>query len=77
MYPEGWLMDPEGKSLLCFEKDPMNPIHEGYIGFWLATGVNSKEFRYRKRTSKAKALAQWTDLSKEGWRLVQDIEQAA
>ncbi len=77
MYPEGWLMDPEGKSLLFFEKDPMNPIHEGFIGLWLATGVNSREFRYRKRTSRTKAIAQWKDLAKEGWILVEEGEQAA
>ena len=70
-------MDPEGKNLLFFEKDPMNPIHEGYIGFWLVTGVNSKEFRYKKRISKAKALAHWTNLAKSGWRVIEERQEAA
>ena len=77
MYPEGWLMAPKGKNLLCFEKDPMNPFHEGYIGFWLVTGLNSKEFKYRKRASRAKALAEWTYLVKEGWKVLEKIDQAA
>jgi len=77
MYPEGWLIDPEGKSLLFFEKDPMNPQYEGYIGFWLVNGISSKQFRYRKRASKAKALAQWDNLVKQGWRIIEATEQAA
>ena len=56
MFPEGWLMEPEGKCLLFFEKDPMNPIHEGYIESFLVTGVHTKQLSYRKRTSKAKAI---------------------
>ena len=77
MYPEGWLMDPKGKSLFYFEKDPMNPIHEGYIELWLVTGIRSKQFRYRKRTSKFKALIQWNNLLKEGWSLTEEIKIAA
>ena len=77
MYPEGWLIDPAGKNLLFFEKDPMNPIHEGYIGYWLMTEVNFKQFRYRKRTSKIKAIEQWTHLLELGWRMVDEKEQAA
>ena len=77
MYPEGWLMDPEGKSLLYFEKDPMNPMYEGYVGSWLISGDGFKQFRYRKRISKAQALAQWTHLSNQGWSLVRENEQAA
>ncbi len=77
MYPEGWLMSPEGTSLLFFEKDPMNPLHEGFVGFWLVTGVNSKQFSYRKRTSKAKALAQWNHLAMQGWTVVAERDQAA
>ena len=77
MYPEGWLICPEGKNLLFFEQDPMNPINEGYIGFWLITGVNSKEFRYRKRMYKNKALIHWTHLTEGGWKVMEGEEQAA
>ena len=77
MYPEGWLLDPKGKSLLFFEQDPMNPIHEGYIESWLITSINSKEFRYKKRSSKGKALAKWDQLRKQGWILVEEKKEAA
>ena len=77
MYPEGWLIDPEEKSLLFFEKDPMNPAHEGYIEYWLVTGVDSKEFRYRKRTSTANALTQWSQLTKQGWEVIERRQVAA
>ena len=77
MYPEGCLIDPKGKSILSFEKDPMNPIHEGYIEYWIMTEVNFKQFRYRKRTSKIKAIEQWTHLLEIGWRIVEEKEQAA
>ncbi len=77
MYPEGWLMDPQGRRFFYFEKDPMNPIYEGYIGLWFTTGDSSKEFKFRKRTSKTKALTQWTDLVNQGWIVIEDIEQAA
>ncbi len=70
-------MDSEGKQLLSFEKDPMNPMYEGYMAFWFVTGVSSKQFSYRKRTSKAKALAQWNHLVEEGWRVVEEWAQAA
>ncbi len=77
MYPEGWLIDPEGKRLLLFEKDPMNPMQEGYIGCWSIANNGDKEFRYRKRTSKAHALVIWTDMAKQDWKTVEVGEQAA
>ena len=70
-------MDAEGKSLLLFEKDSMNPMHEGYIGFWSVSGVAPKQFRFRKRTSRTKALDQWNHLIKNGWRVVEERQEAA
>ena len=77
MFPFGWLMHPKGKILLFFEKDPMNPMNEGYIEFWVITGVSSKQFRYRKRTTYLKAIDQWTDLINKGWKICEEIEQVA
>tara|TARA_Y100001968_G_C19436500_1_gene760000 strand:- start:2053 stop:2292 length:240 start_codon:yes stop_codon:yes gene_type:complete len=79
MYPEGWLLDTKGETLLSFEKDSMNPMYEGYIAFWLITGVDSKEFKYRKRTSKDKAISEWNSLIKRGWQVLEaeGIEEAA
>ena len=77
MYPEGWLIDFEGENLLFFEQDPMNPAYEGYIEFWLVTGINSKEFKYRRRSSTTNALAQWDRLTKEGWGVIKEKPKAA
>ena len=77
MYPEGWLIDSAGKNLLSFEKDPMNPRHEGFIGFWTITGINSKQFRYRKRTSRDKALSLLFNLPNKGWIELSEKENAA
>ena len=77
MYPEGWLIDPLGKSLLFFEKDPMNPINEGFVEYWSITGVGSKHFKYRKRASQSQALDKWAYLSKRGWRTIEEKDQAA
>ncbi len=77
MYPEGWLIDPEGKSLFYFEEDPMNPLHEGYIGLWILDELSSKNFRYRKRISRSKALTKWRKLHKQGWRIIQEKELVA
>ena len=77
MYPEGWLIDYKRKSLFSFEKDPMNPLNEGYIGFWIIDDANSKQFRYRTRALKSKALRQWMRLQKQGWQLFEVGENAA
>ena len=77
MYPEGWLMDPEGDNLIFFEKDPMNPKYEGYIGIWSVTGIGAKQFRYKKRASIAKAIARWSCLANQGWRVVEEVVKAA
>jgi len=78
MYPEGILLDPEGKSLLSFKKDSMNPMNEGFIELWLVMNNNSsKKFRFRKRISKIKAQEQWNYLEKHGWSLIEEEELAA
>tara|TARA_B100001029_G_C14972409_1_gene401044 strand:+ start:449 stop:682 length:234 start_codon:yes stop_codon:yes gene_type:complete len=77
MFPDGWLMNPKGNILLFFEKDPLNPVNEGYIEFWVITGVSSKQFRYRKRTNYLKAVDQWTHLLNKGWKVLEETEQVA
>ena len=52
-------------------------MYEGYIESFLVTGVHTKQLSYRKRTSKAKALAEWNKLIGQGWRVVKDKEKAA
>ena len=77
MYPEGILINQEGTKILSFKKDPMNPMNEGFIESWLVDSNNSKEFRFRKRLSKMKALEQWNYLSANGWAVLEEKELAA
>ena len=77
MYPEGILLDPEGKSLLSFKQDSMNPRNEGFVESWLVMSSTSKQFRFRKRLSKIKALEQWNYLTSLGWTLLEERKLAA
>ena len=77
MYPEVYLIDPEGKTLLSFKRDSMNPLHEGFVELWLIMGDNSKQFKFSKRLSKIKAQEQLNYLEKRGWRFLEDQEEAA
>ena len=77
MYPEGALLDPEGKSLLSFKQDSMNPMYEGFLESWLVISPTSKQFRFRKRLSKIKALAHWNYLTSIGWTLLEERNLAA
>ena len=77
MYPEGNLLDKEGKSILSFKQDPMNPMNEGFVELWLVIDPSYKQFRFSKRLSKAKALEQWNYLTKHGWIVFESQDQAA
>ena len=39
MYPQGYLLDPEGKNLLSFKRDSMNPMNEGFLELWSSGGL--------------------------------------
>ena len=77
MFPEGCLLAPDGKVILSFEKDPINPLNEGFIEFWSVIHSNSKQFIYRKRISKVKALDKWTYLAENGWKVFDEGENVA
>ena len=77
MYPEGILLNPEGNNILSFKQDPMNPMNEGFIELWLVVNNATKQFRFRKRLSKIKALQQWNYLSEHGWTVLEEQELAA
>ena len=77
MYPEGSLLDPEGKILLSFKQDSMNPMNEGFVESWVVMSSTSKQFRFRKRLSKIKALEQWNYLAAHGWTVVEERKLAA
>ena len=77
MYPELSLLDPEGKNLLSFKRDSMNPMNEGFVDLWLVMDNTSKQFIFRKRLSKEKAENQLNDLAKHGWEVIEEQQQAA
>ena len=72
MYPNGILFSPEGRILLSFKQDTMNPMNEGFVELWLVMNNKSKQFRFRKRLSKIKALEQWNYLSNNGWTVINE-----
>ena len=77
MYPEGSLIDLEGKKLISFIKDSMNPMNEGFVELWVFTGNASKQFIFKKRLSSTKAIEQWKNLVKHGWSVIKEQELAA
>ncbi len=77
MYPEGSLIDLEGKKVLSFKQDSMNPINEGFVELWVINSNTSKQFIFRKRVSSLKAIEQWDNLVKHGWAVIEEQELAA
>ncbi len=77
MYPEGSLIDLEGKKLISFTKDSMNPMNEGFVELWVFTGNASKQFIFKKRLSSTRAIKQWKNLVKNGWSVIKEQELAA
>tara|TARA_Y100001968_G_C19099492_1_gene591771 strand:+ start:271 stop:507 length:237 start_codon:yes stop_codon:yes gene_type:complete len=77
MYPEVCLLDQEGKNLLSFKRDSMNPMNEGFIELWSVMGNTSKQFIFRKRALKGKALDQLNALTKRGWKVIEQERQQA
>ena len=72
MYPEVSLIDPEGKKLLSFKQDSMNPKNEGFVKLWSVTSSTTKQFIFKKRLSSQKAIEQWNYLSKHGWKSIEE-----
>ena len=77
MYPEGSLLDLEGKNLLSFKRDPMNPMNEGYAELWLVKNKPYNQFIYKKRLTSIKATEKWKHLVKHGWTVIEEEQHAA
>ena len=73
MYPEGWLIDPEGKFLLLFQKDSksLSKVARGYMDKWNASNGTPTTFRNRKEVSSNEAISIWIKLTENGWRRVE------
>ena len=70
MYPEGWLIDPKGKTLLLFQKDPTTKRTSGYIDKWTANNGSPTVLKSRKKASATQAVTRWIELTEDGWRRV-------
>ncbi len=73
MYPEGWLIDPNGKTLLLFQKGSSTKGANGYIDKWIGVHGSPSKFKSRKQASALEAITKWIDLTENGWRRV-DID---
>ena len=70
MYPEGWLIDPKGKTLLLFQKDPTTKRISGSIDKWAANNGSPTVLKSRKKASATEAVTRWIELTEDGWRRV-------
>ena len=73
MYPEGWLIDPQGKFLLLFQKDPASSKQppSGFLDKWNATNGSPTTLKNRKELTSFEAISKWIDLTENGWRRVE------
>ncbi len=73
MYPEGWLIDPQGKFLLLFQRDPraLKSLPKGYIDKWNASNGTPTTFKSRREVSASEAVSRWIQLTENGWRRVE------
>ncbi len=75
MYPEGWLIDPKGKTLLLFQKDPAGEKSSGSIEKWAAVNGSPYKYKNKVKASVLEAISKWIDLTEDGWRRVDmDLE---
>ncbi len=75
MYPEGWLIDPNGRWLLLFHKDPMccGRSPKFYIYKWNATEIGTpKSLQNCRKVELEPALETWNELIQNGWRKVNE-----
>jgi len=73
MYPEGWLIDPKGKTLLLFQKDSTAEKPSGSIEKWITVNGSPSKIKSKKQASALEAITKWIDLTEDGWRRV-DME---
>tara|TARA_Y100001968_G_scaffold333135_1_gene394322 strand:+ start:2807 stop:3046 length:240 start_codon:yes stop_codon:yes gene_type:complete len=79
MYPEGWLISPEGKLLLLFQKDQVSKTAIGSIKKWESNNGSPSLFISSEKASSLEAITKWIELTEKGWRRVDtkfDVEAA-
>ena len=73
MFPKGWLIHPEGKFLLLFQKDTksLNRSPKGYLDEWESIDGSPTKFKKRRELSASDAISTWIQLTEDGWRRVE------
>tara|TARA_Y100001968_G_C19342150_1_gene710086 strand:- start:547 stop:792 length:246 start_codon:yes stop_codon:yes gene_type:complete len=73
MFPEGWLIHPEGKFLFLFQKDTksLNGSPKGYLDKWVCIDGTPTTFKNRREVSASDAISKWIQLTEDGWRRVE------
>ena len=73
MYPEGWLIHPEGRFLLLFQKDTgsLERMPKGYMDKWSVSPSGTPlSFIDRRAVPAAEAVSIWIQLTEDGWRRI-------
>ena len=81
MYPEGWLIDPNGRWLLLFYKDSMcwGTLPKVYMDKWSSTEAGTPQsLKSSRKVDLGPAVETWNELIQNGWRKVDgQFEEAA
>ncbi len=80
MIPNGWLIDPKGKCLLLFHKDPMclQRLPKVLMDKWDTTSEGTpSQFRNRRKVDLEPAIETWDELIDHGWRFITFDEDVA
>ena len=73
-------MDPKGKCLLLFHKDPnsLQRLPKVLMDKWDSTSEGTpSQFRNRRKVDLEPAIETWDELIEHGWRLVTFHEEVA
>ncbi|KGG19202.1 DUF1651 domain-containing protein [Prochlorococcus marinus] len=74
MNPEGWLIEPKGKWLLLFHKDPVSlqKLPQYYIDKWDVSPIYTPlTFINRRKVGLEPAIETWTELLGNGWKKIE------
>ena len=75
MYPQGWLIDPNGRWLLFFHKDPiyLGKWPKIYMDKWSASEMGTPQsLQNRRKVELEPALETWNELIQSGWKQIHE-----
>ena len=80
MIPNGWLIDPKGKCLLLFHKDPksLQRLPKVLMDKWDSTSQGTpSSFTNRRKVGLEPSIETWDELIGHGWIFVTFHEEVA